>query len=285
MNILVTGGNGNVGRVTVAELMEAGHAVRVFDAGGDCSAGAEFVQGDLREPDAVDRAAAGMDAIVHLGAIPALKPGIPFADFMDVNVKGTANVCEAAGAHGVPKVVFASSDSSLGFVFATHPHAPDYLPIDEAHPRRPQDAYGLSKLLGEEICQAASRRYGLEAICLRLCWVWFADTYPSHAAIVRTPMEELRKGLWGYVDVRDVAQACRRSVERAFHPGTESMYITAADTYMDVPSAELAAAAFPEVPRAADYFDEEKYRTFFDISRARERLGYVPRHTWRDNVG
>ncbi len=284
MRILVTGGSGNVGRVVLRELGAAGHVVRSFDTTVSVSEGVDSVVGDIRDPEAVLDAVRGMDAIVHLAAIPAFKPGIPAHDFMEVNVVGTSNVLEAAAAEAVGKVVFAGSDSALGFVFATHPHAPDYLPIDEDHPLRPQDPYGLSKLLGEELCRAATRRHGMETVCLRFCWVWFEDTYANHAAITAMPMEELRKGLWGYVDVRDAARACRLAVERPVTPGSESLFITADDTYLERPSPELIAKAYPGVPLDESYFAAAPHRSLFNTARAARALGYAPRYHWREIV-
>ena len=171
MRVLVTGGSGNIGRVVSAELEESGHAVRVFDSEAPPSNSVEYCPGDVRDAASLDNALRGIDRVVHLAAIPAYTDTVPAASFMDVNVTGTFNLLEAAGAHGVSRVVFASSDSALGFVFGTRPFSPEYFPIDEAHPQRPQDPYGLSKLLGEELCKSATRKYGLETIALRFCWV------------------------------------------------------------------------------------------------------------------
>jgi len=282
MKILVTGGSGNVGTAVVAELGSAGHEVIVFDVKPPRSSGVNFIQGSVTEPECIEGAVDGVDAIVHLAAIPAPRPEIAPVDFMRVNVTGTFNVLEAAGKRGVKKVALASSDSSLGFVFSTHRFSPEYFPIDEAHPLRPQDPYGLSKLIGEELCKAASRKYGISTICLRFCWVWFEDTFPQRAAILKGDPAALSKTMWGYVGVRDAAQACRCAVECDSAFGDDNaFFITAEDTYADTPSLELIRTYYPGVLRIADAYLHEAHKALFDISKARLLLGYRPQHGCR----
>ncbi len=278
MEVLVTGGCGNIGRTVVGALEEAGHQVRVLDRREPDDARVEFVVGSVDDPAVVDAAVQGVDAVVHLAAIPAYRPEIAPAEFMRVNVEGTFNVADAAGRHGVSRFVMANSDSALGFVFATHPFDPDYLPIDERHPLRPQDPYGLSKMLGEEVCAAASRRYAMATLCLRFCWVWFEDTYAARAAILADDPKTLKRTLWGHVHVRDAAAACLRAIECPNPPRHGRFYITAADTFADKPSLELIQAHYPGVARVnRDYFDSPR-KTLFDTSPAREALGWTPRH-------
>lgn len=284
MKVLVTGGAGNVGRTVSRILHEAGHDVVIFDMKEPAEDVGEYIKGSITNPEAVDNAADGCEAIVHLAAIPAFKPDIPAQDFMLINVVGTSNVVEAAGKHGVKKFVMASSDSALGFVFCTHPFSPQSFPIDEAHPLKPQDPYGLSKLLGEEITKAGTRKYGLQATCLRFCWVWFEDTYQYHRGLLREPAENLARTMWGYLDVRDAAQACRLAIEKDNLAPHETFFITAADTYMDRPSLELIATHYPEVAIDKKSFEEDPYRSLFDLTRARHHLGYKPRYRWRDLV-
>ncbi len=281
MNILVTGGSGNIGREVVAELLTAGHDVCVFDEREPSTPGVPFVVGSITQPTQVETAVQGRDAVIHLAAIPSYRPDRPAADYMTVNVLGTANVFEAAGKLGVGNVVLASSDSALGFVFGKHPYSPDYLPVDEAHPLRPEDPYGLSKLLGEEIAKSAARRYGIRAICLRFCWVWFEDTFAHRAEIVGGDPATLARTLWGYVDVRDAAQACRLAAESADAEPGDAFFITAEDTYADAPTLELIEAHYPGAREISDVFLVERYASLFDISKARRVLGYAPKHSWR----
>jgi nucleoside-diphosphate-sugar epimerase len=92
-----------------------------------------------------------------------------------------------------------------------------------------------------------------------------------------------RWNLWGYVDERDVALACRLALEA---PGeavadSPSFVIAAADTVMNRPSAALVAEAFPGVPLQAELGE---FESLLSSDRARRAIGYVPRHSWRDHV-
>ncbi len=284
MNVLVTGGSGNIGTKVVADLLAHGHDVRVLDVKSPAERKVDFVKGSVTDPGIVTDAVKDIDAIVHLAAVPSYKPDIPGVDYMNVNVTGTFNVLEAAGRGGAGTVVMASSDSALGFVFCTNPFPPDYFPIDEAHPLKPQDPYGLSKLLGEELCKSATRKYGVKTICLRFCWVWFESTYAGRERLIADNPAHLPRTMWGYVDVRDVAQACRLAIEQDGGQPHNAFFITAADTYMDTPSIELIVGNYPDVRRIDDAYLAESHKSLFDISKARDILGYEPRHNWRSNV-
>src|SRR5437016_11011234 len=108
----------------------------------------------------------GCDAVCHLAAYPT-PHNVTTDELFRVNVIGTQNVLDAAAAHGSQKVVLASSIGAVGLSFPKEPFVVDYLPIDVAHRRRPEDPYGLSKVMNEESAATATRRSGLTTICLR----------------------------------------------------------------------------------------------------------------------
>ena len=150
----------------------------------------------------------------------------------------------AAEAHGVRRVVWASSETVLGLPFDTPPL---FAPIDETIEPRPESSYALSKLVGETMAAQFARRTG---IALRRP----ADLEHHGARRLRAVSRRywddarLRKwNLWGYVDARDVAQAARLGLE-ADVDGAEVCIVAAADTVMTRPSAELMAEVFPTVP-------------------------------------
>jgi len=151
----------------VRELAE--HAVRVLDIGSatDCH------QADLRDIEALRAGLRDIDVVLHLGGIDR-SVAADDAATMQVNATGTWNLFEASLQMGVRRVIHCSSSSVLGLDRSNPKMPPCYLPIDEAHPLRPTDAYGLSKACGERIAEAFSRR-GLEVIIIRPCFVAFPD--------------------------------------------------------------------------------------------------------------
>ena len=166
--ILITGGTGRLGHWVVRELC-TDHDVFVasLEPPGDRGIeGVEYHTVDLSDPSAIDTILAGTDAIVHLAAIPSpvgKDPEVVFAN----NMTSTFNIVEAAMRNDVSRIIYSGSGSILGFAFRFQPMIPDYMPMDEEHPAKPQDAYGLSKWLGEEILAAATRRSGITTISLR----------------------------------------------------------------------------------------------------------------------
>ena len=218
------------------------------------------------------------EAIVHLAAIPrptGLPPGHVFA----TNVAAAYNVVEAAVLNGATRLVYASSMSVLGYPFYETPIAPTYVPLDSVHPVAPQDAYALSKWLGEEVVEAAVRRRpSLSAVSLRMPWIQTAATFPRDVVARRARAALVARDLWGYLDARDAASAFVAAVERPIE-GHKRFFISAADTFAEIETAALVRAAYPHTVMKRALMG---YETVFDLSEAREILGFVPAFGWRD---
>lgn len=158
MKVLVTGSAGFLGGHVARCFLEAGHDVVGFDL--KPSPGVVSFVGDLTDPKDVDRAVRGVDVVVHVGAIgDVYLAGKDPVLAAKVNVVGTAQVVEAALRHGA-RIVYASTWEVYG--------EPEYEPIDEEHPTRPDHPYSVTKLAGESLVLAACRLRGLSAIALRL---------------------------------------------------------------------------------------------------------------------
>ena len=278
--VVVTGGSGKVGRACVADLLSHGYDVVNVDTVPPAVDNCPFVQADLSDfgqafevLSEVDDRLRDVDALVHLAAIPA--PGRnPNAVIFKVNTLSTYNVFEAARRVGIRNIVWASSETVLGIPFDT---PPPYAPVDEEYAGRPESAYSLSKLLGEEMAKQFCRwDPELKIIGLRFSNVMEPADYarfPSFDADAR-----LRKwNLWAYIDARDAAQAIRKAIEAPIK-GAEVFIIANADTVMSRPNAELMAEVFPSVPLKEGLADNE---TLLSIARARRLLGYEPQHGWR----
>jgi NAD(P)-dependent dehydrogenase (short-subunit alcohol dehydrogenase family) len=168
MKILVTGGIGLVGRPVVARLLRHGHTVKVIDRKPDVIIeGAEVVQCDITDFNAVREQMKGMEGVIHLAAIP-YPGGATGPDIFKINCNGTYNVFEAAAVEGIRRVVCASSINALGFNYGVKPFDISYFPIDENHPPFTTDPYSFSKQITEEIAAYYWRREGISSVCFRL---------------------------------------------------------------------------------------------------------------------
>ncbi|MFC6082774.1 NAD-dependent epimerase/dehydratase family protein [Sphaerisporangium aureirubrum] len=283
MKIAVTGAGGKAGRAVLQDLLAHGHEVRAVDvtgAPGDRGElwhelGTPLLRADLTDfGDTVD-ALTGMDGVVHLAAIPA--PGY-FTDARTLNVNNAinGNVFLAAAKMGLSRVVFASSETALGFPFA--PDAPPrYLPVDEAHYPIALSTYALSKVVGETMAEHISGWSGIPIVSLRLSNIHTTADYPNLPGYWNDPLTRVFD-LWGYIDDRDVAQACRRAL-LADVTGARSYVIAAHDTLMNRPTADLVKEVFPDVPLNRPL---EGHESVLDITKAREELGFAPEHSWRE---
>ena len=279
-HVVVTGGSGKLGRACVRELIEHGYDVTNLDLVRSRDDRCPLVRADLADFGQTLEVLAGVDehpaadAVVHLAAIPA--PGlVPNAEIFRANTLSTYNVFEAARRLGIKNVVWASSETVLGLPFET---PPPYIPVDERYPGRPETAYSLSKLLGETMAEQFCRwDPELKILGLRFSNVMEPDDYRAFPGF-DADASQRKWNLWAYIDARDGAQAIRKALE-ADRTGAEVFIIANADTVMSRPNAELAAEVFPDVPLAADAGPNE---TLLSIDKARQLLGYEPRHSWRD---
>lgn len=278
--VAVTGAYGKAGRGVVADLLAHGYEVLASDlagpAGDQNDLGTPLVLADLTDYGQAFEAIAGADVVVHLGNIPA--PGRATApETLNRNTAMNHNVFLAAARLGVRRVVWASSETTLGLPFDTPPR---YAPVDEAHFPLPTTTYGLSKVLAEQAAHHVSAWSGIPFVGLRLSNIHTDEDYAAVPGYHHDP--GLRRwNLWGYVDVRDVATAFRLGVE-SDSTGSQNVVVAAADTIMDTPSRELLAREFPGVRLTREV---DTYETLLAIDGARELLGYRPAHSWRDHVG
>jgi nucleoside-diphosphate-sugar epimerase len=283
MRIAVTGGSGKAGRAVAHDLFQHGHDVINIDrVPSPESYGPEapipYLYADVTdfgqtlEALGAGDTGPGVDAVVHLAAIPSPDHATPDLVFR-TNITSTYTVFSAAARLGLRRVVWASSETTLGLPFD---RPPDYAPVDEAHVY-PETSYALSKVLGEEMARQFSRRSGVPIVGLRFSNIMVREDYQRFPAFWEDP--RLRRwNLWGYVDESHVTQSVRLALD-ADTRGADSFIIAAADTVMKQTSRELMAEVFPGVP-VADHVTGTD--TLLDIRKARTVLGYAPEFTWRE---
>jgi nucleoside-diphosphate-sugar epimerase len=279
--VCVTGASGKAGRAVAADLREHGYDVLATDAvvsREDRDEG--MLRADLTDyGQAVEvLSQAGADAVVHLANIPAPGLSTPAVTF-NSNITMNFNVFQAAAALKLDRVVWASSETTLGLPFDTPPR---YAPVDEDHYPVPTSTYALSKVASETVAGHIAQWSGLPFIALRFSNIMAPEDYQRFAEFQDDP--HARKwNLWGYIDQRDVALSCRLALEAdaGAVTGNPAFIIAAADTVMNRPSAELLAEVFPGVRLTRDVGESG---TLLAIDRAREVLGFHPEHSWRDHV-
>ena len=279
MNVVVTGGSGKAGRAVVRDLLDQGHTVLNVDRVPPADGTATFMQADLTDYgqtlEAVSGAGVvpGIEAVVHLAALPSPTVATPDVVFR-TNVTSTHTVFAAAARLGLKRVVWASSETTLGLPFD---RPPDYVPVDEQHPLRPETSYALSKVLGEEMARQFRRWSGIPIVGLRFSNIMERADYEAFPSYWDDP--SIRKwNLWSYVDESHVAQSVRLALGTDLS-GADAFIVAAADTVMRRPSRELMAEVFPGVPVADDL---PEHGTLLGIEKARRILGYDPAFSWRE---
>ena len=282
--VAVTGASGKLGRAVVGELLEHGYEVFALDRTPPPEQdGSRFIRVDLSDYGqtvgaftAVDDRHNGLDAVVHLAAIPA--PGLlPNAATFTNNITVAYNVFAGARAAGIRNVVWASSETVLGLPFET---PPPYIPLDEQYAARPESSYSLGKHLEEQLAAQFSRwDPETKLIGLRFSNVMNVEDYAEFPEFEADPT--LRKwNLWSYIDARDGAQAVRLALESTAK-GVEVFIIASPDTVMSTASGDLAAQVFPEVEIRRPLGEHE---SLMSTEKARRLLGYQPQHSWRNHV-
>ncbi len=280
MRVVVTGGSGKLGGAVLDDLVAQGWDVHNVDLVPQREPVCAYTRIDLTDYGqtleallGIDSRYAGVDAVVHLAAIPA--PGLTAnATVFDTNIMSTYNVFHAARAAGIKNVVWASSETVLGLPFDT---PPPYAPVDEGYVGRPETSYSLSKYLGEKMAEQICRQTpDMKIYGLRFSNVMLPGDYAAFPGYNDDPRSR-SWNLWGYIDARDGAQAVRKALE---HNGTgaDVFVIANADTVMSTPSEQLMAEVFPGVPVRTELGTHE---TLLSIDKARSILGYIPQFSWR----
>jgi len=279
--VIVTGGSGKAGRWIVQHFLESGYDVLNVDSRRPADGMCRTIVADLTQLGQVVSAfsphATGNRApyfgVVHLGAIPRPFDN-PNDELFRVNTLSTYNVLEACGLLGIRQVVSASSESSYGMAFSNAVLKPLYLPVDEAHPQRPEDTYGLTKVVNEVTARMFHGRDGTQILSYRISHVLTPDEHAE--AVAQDARPELReRTLWAYIDVRDLASACRLGLEKE-GLGCEEIMISSEVTASRIPSPELQQRFLAGVKDIRAPITG--HQAFYSTEKARRLLGWRQQH-------
>lgn len=288
-NYLITGGAGFIGVNLVRALAPVARSLRVLD---NLSAGrredleglpAELLVGDIRDPEAVDRALKGVEVVVHLAAHTGVVASVadPSLDFA-VNVAGTLNLLKAAVRHQVARFVFASTGGAI--VGEAEP------PVHEDLPPRPLSPYGAGKLAAEGYCSAFWGSYGLKTVALRFSNIYGPYSYHKGSVIAKffrqiLAGEELTvfgdgEQTRDFLYVEDLCKALLAAIHQELPYGRPlqlgSGRETSINTLVDLIRQTVGSHRWPPV-RYAPSRPGEVRRNFVSLARAEKYLGFVPK--------
>jgi len=286
MRVVVTGGSGRLGQYVVRELFTHAHHVSSLDSvkPRECPAPTYIV--DLSKFSLLLEHFKNAEAVIHLARIrfPYTETGFDAttqkwhfsdpagdAERFNQNLAITNNVLTVAAAVGVKKIVYGSSLAIYGFYYPSTELLPDYLPVDETHPLQPQDPYGLTKLVGEKLCEALSQKSGMAMTSLRFSGIYTEAHRPMLLERKKNPLARGTGALWSYIDARDAARACRVALEGDLS-GHQVFNIAAATNLVGRPIEDLAERYLGAVKdrRAGLNGNGSGY----SVTRAKDLLGF-----------
>ena len=292
MRILFTGGSGKAGRHVVTHLVAQGHRVLNLDLVPSNIDGVFDLTADLTDAGQVFSALTGIiglddldagqgvpkfDAVIHFAAIRRIQL-CPDTECFRINTASTYNVLEAAVKLGVPKVLFASSETTYGVCFANGEVKPKYIPVDEEHPTVPHDAYAMSKVCNEICGRSFHARSGTEIYALRINNVIEPHEYAEFAPQWRSKPACRRRNIFAYIDTRDLSHFVDCALATS-GLGFQIFNVANPDSSVGAPSAEVIAEFYSDVPQKREIGE---FETFYSIDKARELLGFAPESRWRN---
>ena len=307
MKVMVTGGSGIVGHYVIDELLRAGHTVvnadrvRPGDLSHTATGGASreravrmreawggrvsYVQVDVTDyGQVVSALQTGVDGVVHLAAAPT-NVGFTEEYVFFTNMMSMWNVMHACEQLGIRKVLLGSSYNAVGAMGTAMARwgggwkDPLYLPLDEEHPTRAEEAYSVTKFLGEELADAFARRNpDMQLGSMRFNGMWDDDRMREMQASPITDPTVRAAAFWTYLHLRDAGRACRMALE-ADWKGHYRFFLNARDTILAIPTMEAIRRIYPKVPLRRPL---EGFEAPIGCSRAREVFGWEPVYSWRD---
>lgn len=279
--ILVTGASGLLGRAVVADLRAADKPVLAVDRvdATDQLQGidVDFRVADLRDTNQAFSLIEKAKAVVHLAGWPTPHAANPETVWSD-NVQLNANLVAGARRAGVETFIYASSQSVLGLAWSENVVSPDYLPVDEKHPCRPEDLYSMSKLAGEHLTRMLAQVSRTCAMAMRFPVIWNPLKFEEAIANRIQNPQQGAKSQWAYIDLRDAARSIRLAIDGDW-PGYECINIAARHCFL--PAGDLASAVrqwYPDISSSVP--DHASFTAAFSSQKALDLIGFESRYCW-----
>jgi nucleoside-diphosphate-sugar epimerase len=274
--ILVTGAAGRLARRVVRSLVEQGHEVLGTDRVPANDSPAPFVQADLCHRQKAMELIAGVEAVIHMGAIPGPQQSDAYETFSN-NVQSAFNVIWAAAEQKIRRVVFSSSAFAMGWASDPHAFVPRYLPLDEHHPMTPFEAYGLSKQVGECIADMVARSTKTSVVSLRFTNVVSPEDQAEFPVPPPTPENPRTLVLWSYADPRDVSDAHVLALDADLH-GHEAFLLAQPTTRFLEPTVDLINRNFADRIEIRGGLCGNA--SVISTEKAERLLGFAPKYQW-----
>ncbi|HSF59323.1 MAG TPA: NAD-dependent epimerase/dehydratase family protein [Candidatus Binatia bacterium] len=295
---LVTGGAGYFGDLLTRKLLQRGYFVRILDINlpVDNYPGTEVAQADIRDPDSVLSACEGIDVVFHNAAQVAI--AINKALLWSVNRDGTKNLLESCARHAVKKVIYTSTSAVYGI--------PKVNPVTEEASLAPVEEYGRAKLAGETLCREFERN-GLDVSIIRPCTIMghgrlgiFQILFEWIHEGKNIPVLNDGKNTYQFVHADDLAEACIQAStlkgSDVFNCGADRFgtmrealqhlcnYAGTGSKVKSLPMWPMMAAmnlsgALGISPLSAYHASMYGRSFYFDIGKARAKLGWSPRYS------
>lgn len=300
--ILVTGADGFIGSHLVELLVHEGYDVKAlaqynsFNNWGwledtDCLEGMEVLSGDVRDPHYCKHITKGLDTVFHLAALIAIPYSYVAPDsYVDTNVKGTLNICQAALDNGVGRVIHTSTSEVYGTA--------RYVPIDEKHPLQPQSPYSASKIGADAIAMSFFNAFNLPVTTARPF-----NTYgprQSARAVIPTIITQIASGmkqikLGDVTPTRDfnyVADTCRGFLALARCDKAAGETVNIGSNY-EISVGDTLALIRELMDSQVEFLTDtqrirpersEVHRLWCDNTKLRELTGFAPGHDLRQGL-